>query len=141
MNKKFWWHWSMMLTMLVSPIVWADAGGAVPIQVNLPDMAQKGWEYRVALPPIDSAPIDALITELSWDYDISSNGPVPGVWLCASRRCMTLDMARGSTDALAGVPVSTPLMLRFVLPGEGMLQRPVRGGQAQVFVHYRRLDP
>ncbi|WP_456267404.1 flagellar protein FlhE [Kushneria sp. AK178] len=118
----------------------AGAGGAIPVEVNLPDMAQKGWEYRVALPYTDRAPADTLLTEVSWRYELASDGPVPAARLCTPTGCVTLNMPYGSTDALAGLPTDTPLSLRFVLPGEGMLKRPVRGGVAQVFVNYRRLD-
>ncbi|REC96349.1 flagellar protein FlhE [Kushneria indalinina] len=129
----------MITAALASPMVFAgaSAGGAIPVQGNIPDMRQKGWEYRVALMPADSAPAGSQLTELSWHYELAPSGPAPAAWLCTPAECVALNLAYGSTDALAGLPASTPLSLRFVLPGEGMLKRPVRGGVAQVFVNYR----
>lgn len=118
----------------------AEAGGAIPVQVNLPDMAQKGWEYRVALANADRAPADSRLTELSWRYELGPGEVPPDASLCTPSECVTLNMTRGSTGVLAGLPASTPLSLRFVLPGKGMLKHPVQGGTAQVFVNYRLQD-
>ena len=116
----------------------AATGGAIPVQVNIPDMNQKGWEYRVALSSADSAPAGSHLTELSWRYELTANGVLPEAWLCAPSECVALKMAQGSTAAFKGMPISTPLSLHFVVPGKGMLKRPVQGGVAQIFVNYQR---
>ena len=134
--------WLMITAALAWPSVWAEAGagGAIPVQVNLPDMAQKGWEYRVALANAENAPADSCLTELSWRYELGPGEVLPEASLCTPSECVALNMARGSTGALAGLPASTPLSLHFVLPGKGMLKHPVQGGTAQVFVNYRLQD-
>ncbi|WP_445621588.1 flagellar protein FlhE [Kushneria sp. Sum13] len=134
--------WLVITAALALPSVWAEAGGggAIPVQVNLPDMAQKGWEYRVALANAENAPVGSRLTELSWRYELGPGEVLPEASLCTPLECVALNMARGSTDALAGLPASTPLSLHFVLPGKGMLKHPVRGGAAQVFVNYRLQD-
>ncbi|GHC33526.1 hypothetical protein GCM10010082_30290 [Kushneria pakistanensis] len=132
-------RWLMITIVLVLSPAQADAsaGGAIPAQGSVPDMAQKGREYRVALIPADTAPADGVLTELSWHYELTPGAVMPAAWLCTPSVCESLSMARGSTDALAGLPANTPLSLHFVLPGEGMLKRPVQGGAAQVFINYR----
>ncbi len=132
----------IMAAALTLPVALVEAGpgGAIPVQASIPDMVQKGWEYRVALVPSASAPAGSQLTDVSWRYELAMDGPVPAAWLCAPSDCVALPMARGSTDALAGLPADTPLSLHLVLPGEGMLKRPVRGGTAQVFVNYQMQD-
>ncbi|ART64421.1 flagellar protein FlhE [Kushneria marisflavi] len=142
MIKPRFASWLVVAAGLMGPIgcLQAATGGAIPVQVHIPDMAQKGWEYRVALSSADSAPAGSHLTELSWRYELTAKGILPEAWLCVPSECVALNMAQGSTAAFAGLPSSTPLSLHFVLPGKGMLKRPVRGGVAQVFVNYRLQD-
>lgn len=123
--------WLVMAAGLIGPTLPAQAnsGGAIPVQVSLPDMVQKGWEYRVALANADSVPADSRLTELAWHYELAPASVPVAAWLCTPSECVALNMTRGSTGALAGLPASTPLSLRFVLPGKGMLKHPVRGGR------------
>ncbi|ARD60304.1 flagellar protein FlhE [Kosakonia radicincitans DSM 16656] len=84
-------------------------------------------------------PVDGLITEVSWRYEL--NGPTPAgllVRLCSQTRCVALDGQSGSTRGLADVPAAEQLRFVWEVPGGGRLWPPLNVRSNQVIVNYRQ---
>ncbi|WP_227368303.1 flagellar protein FlhE [Halomonas sp. M20] len=98
--------------------------------------------------PAQSAPItsssplssDTRIDSISWRFE-----PPPGqssleAWLCQSKRCFALSMARGTSRALSGLDANQALFFVFRLPHDAHAIKPFLVQGLQVIVNYRSIS-
>ncbi|MFC0267330.1 flagellar protein FlhE [Kushneria aurantia] len=113
-------------------------GGAVVIDDSTPDLAQRERVYQVRLQHPTLEQLDGEITTLYWRIELAPSRELPIIELCVAGYCDQLEMRRGASNEFEGLPADSNIEFRFMVPGRGMLQRPIRGGSLQLIVNYRQ---
>ena len=86
-----------------------------------------------------SQPVNGLMTDVSWRYEL--NGPTPAglvVRLCSQARCVELDGQSGTTRGFTDVPALESLRFVWEVPGGGRLWPPLAVRSNKVLVNYRQ---
>ncbi|SHF55539.1 flagellar protein FlhE [Modicisalibacter ilicicola DSM 19980] len=127
---------ALLLGLLMLPPAQADSGSwvgdAPSVRLFTPGRVAKS----AAIAPPGRLPSDARIRRVAWRFEPPVDQPLLEAWLC-HRRCLPLSMARGASEALAGLAADQPLYFLFRLPAEAHADTPFRLRGLQVIVDYR----
>jgi flagellar protein FlhE len=118
-------------TSIAAPGSWVSAGESVRLFT-----AGRAVESQPLVPRGDLMK-GTRIRQIHWQYRSPPGQPFLEAWLCASRQCIRLGGARGSSRALAGLAADQPLHFRFRLPEGRQPAKPFRVEGLQVIVDFR----
>ncbi|SDY01740.1 flagellar protein FlhE [Aidingimonas halophila] len=129
------WRVLTLLLLLAWPaaILAGTAGSwvAEPASVRVAIEGRDTTSERMS--PPSSVGEDSRLQTVRWRFDVPAKARVEA-WICHRAKCIPLSSSRGKSQALAGVPASTPLWFQFRLPSD---QRALTVQGLQVIAEYR----
>ncbi|WP_425194461.1 flagellar protein FlhE [Halomonas sp. GXIMD04776] len=129
----------MYLLLMVTPSAQATPGSWVGTAPSVRLFTPGRPVQSVSITPSSPLSSDARIRSISWRFAPPVDQPRLEAWLCQHKRCFSLSMARGTSQALAGLDANQALFFVFRLPEDARASKPFRVQGLRVIVDYRSI--